>query len=372
MRALDGGRAAGHFAPHLHSGADLRWIMNRVVLALVPCLVAGVLNTGLQANLAIQGLGLERAPGWRGDLLGRLGIGNDPSSAWDCLWLGLLFALPIYAVAALTIEFWQRLFARLRGRPLQEGGSVTALVFTLILPPAAPLWQVVLGMTFGVVVGKEIFGGTGKNFINPSVLGLAFLYLAYPTAMAGDPLWTGIAGYGGTTIFGTVAAQGMEAVLQSGLSWTQSVLGLVQGSLGVTSALACLIGAVVLLRAGAASWRIMAGIAIGTVAAAGLFNLLGAAAAPIFAMPWYWHLSLGSLAFGAVFLATDPVSAAATVPGRWIYGLVIGLMVVLIRVANPVHPDGVVLAILFGNIFAPLIDYAVIWVNMRRRAGRDA
>jgi Na+-transporting NADH:ubiquinone oxidoreductase subunit B len=234
------------------------------------------------------------------------------------------------------------------------------------------LWQVALGMSFGVVVGKEIFGGTGRNFLNPAVTGLAFLYLAYPNAMAGDPLWNGIGGYGGASIFGQVAALGMDAVGQAGITWWQAFLGRLPGRFGETSTLACLLGAAVLIATGAASWRIMAGALLGLIGTAVLFNLAGGGGSPIFAMPWTWHLVLGGFAFGAVFLATDPVSAAATDTGRWLYGLLFGFMVVLIRVANPVHPDGVVFAVLFANVFAPLIDYGVVWANIRRRARRDA
>lgn len=361
-------------APHVRQAADLRWIMNSMTLALVPCLLIGLWNTGLQANLAMQGLGAEKIPGWRGALLEVLGIGNNPASPWDALWLGLLYFLPIFAVAAVTVRLWETVFARLRRRELIPGGMVTALIYALILPPAAPLWQVALGISFGVVIGKEIFGGTGKNFVNPAALGLAFLSLSYPNEMAGDPVWTGIAGYGGTLSFSTAAAAGMDAVVRSGVTWTDSFLGFVQGAPGETSTLACLLGASVLIVAGVASWRIMAGVAVGAVASALLFNALGGAfggeTAPIFTVPWYWHVTLGSFAFGAVFLATDPASAAATNPGRWVYGILIGFMIVLIRVANPTHPDGVVVAILLGNIFAPLIDYAVMRVNIAKRARR--
>jgi Na+-transporting NADH:ubiquinone oxidoreductase subunit B len=343
-----------------------------VVLALVPCLAMALYNTGHQANLAMAGLGLTAAPGWRGAVLDALGIGRDPASLWDCLWYGALLLLPILAVSLAVGAFWERLFAALRRRPLRDGLVVTALVFTLVLPPAAPLWQVALGMSFGVVIGKEIFGGTGKNILNPALVGLAFLYFGYPTEMAGDPLWSGVAGYRGSAAFGTVAAGGMEALGQTGVTWGRPFLGLTQGMLGQTSTLACLLGAVVLVASRVASWRIMAGVLLGMIGAALAFNVLGSGAGPIFALPWHWHLTLGGFAFGMVFLATDPVSAAMTDTGRWIYGLLIGGVIVLVRVANPVHPDGVMLAVLFANISAPLIDYFVVWANIRRRARRDA
>ncbi len=361
---------ANSIAPHLRGGVTLATVMRWWGLALSPCLLFGLWNTGYQANAALAALGPEAAT-WRAPLLEGLGLGVEPGGLVSSLVHGLLYFLPVYAVAAATTAVWERIFARLRGQPVMAGGLVSALLFTLILPPAAPLWQVALGISFGIVVGKEIFGGTGKNFMNPPLLGIAFLYLAYPTAMQGDPIWTGIGGYGGTTTFVIVAAEGIDGLAMEGVTWTRSFLGLVQGGLGDTSALACLMGAALLVAWGFASWRVIVATALGAVAAGLLFDVLAGPAAPAFAVPWYWHLALGSFAFGAVFLATDPASAAATNRGRWIYGLLVGFMIVLIRVANPAHPDGVVFAVLFGNVFAPLIDYAVIRANMRRRARRN-
>ena len=357
-------------APHVRDTLNLRGVMIRVVLALMPCVALGIYNAGYQECLAMARDALASAPGWRGIVLDSLGVGSDPDSVAHSIWHGLLYFLPAFAVAAVTGMFWQAIFARLRRREINEGVLVTALVFTLILPPGAPLWQIALGMTFGVVVGKEIFGGTGMNFVNPALAGLAFLYLAYPQALAGDGIWTGVSGYSGTAIFSQVAATGMDALARENITWTGSVLGLMQGAFGVTSTLACLIGALVLLATGVASWRVMAGVLAGAVAAAVLFNAVGGEGRPILGMPWYWHLTLGGFAFGMVFLAPEPVTAASTRTGRWIYGLLIGSMIVLIRVANPMHPDGVMLAILLGNILAPLIDYGVVRANIRRRVRR--
>lgn len=373
MAAIFSGRAdeVTRAAPHLRDAINLRRVMNLMLLALVPCVAMALYNTGYQANAALAQLGMAAAPGWRGTVIGALGIGYDPASVWASVFHGLLYVLPIFGVTALLGGLWEWLFARLRKRSLVEGSLLTALLFTLILPPAAPLWQVAIGVSFGVVVGKEIFGGTGKNFLNPAITGLVFLSLAYPNEMAGDPLWTELGGYGGTTIFSTAAAAGTGAIAQAGITWSQAFFGLVQGTLGETSTLACLLGAALLIASGVASWRVMVGVLVGTVATALVFNLIGGEASPIFALPWYWHLTLGGFAFGAVFLATEPASAAMTDTGRWLYGLLIGFMIVLIRVANPIHPDGVMLAILLGNIFAPLIDYAVVWTNIRRRAWRN-
>jgi Na+-transporting NADH:ubiquinone oxidoreductase subunit B len=330
-----------------------------------------VYNTGHQAGLGLSRLGLDTLPGWRGALLEAFGLGGPMTGGAAAILQGMLYVLPILGVAMITGGFWRQAFARLRGR--ESGGApiVTALIFTLILPPGAPLWQVALGMTFGLVIGKEIFGGTGKNFMNPALVGLAFLYLAYPNDPLANPVWAGAAGYGGTGILGQAAGGGMDALMRAGLTWQGSFVGIEPDAIGVSSAAACLLGAVVLIATGAASWRIMLAVLIGGVATTLLVNVLGRGAGPIFAVPWYWHLTLGGLAFGAVFLATDPVSAASTNAGRWIYGLLIGAMVVLVRVANPIHPDGVLMAVLLGNVLAPLIDYGVVWGNIRRRARRS-
>jgi len=364
--------AVTSMAPHVRDANNLRGVMTRMLVALGPCLVAAFYNSGYQANLALAKLGMTDLPGWRGAFLGALGIAYESSSVLACFAHGALYVLPILLVVLVTAGLWEALFAVMRKRPRTEGSVVTAVLFTLILPPGAPLWQVALGISFGIVIGKEIFGGTGKNFLNPALTSLAFLYFAYPNTMAGDPLWSSVAGYGGTTIFSMVAAGGVDEIGRAGIGWWQSFLGDVQGALGVTSTLACLIGAAVLLYTRVASWRVMAGVLIGLVATVSVCNWAGAGAAPILALPWYWHLTLGSVAFGMVFLATDPVTSAATNTGRWVYGVLIGFMIVLVRVANPVHPDGVMLAILLGNMFAPLIDYGVIWANTRRRARRNA
>lgn len=355
--------------PHLRAASGLGTVARWWGIALAPALVFGLWNTGYQANLALAGLGLEAAT-WRGAVLDALALGRDPESVPASVVHGLLYFLPVFLAAAVAVAAWETLFARLRGGLVMEGWWLTALIFAMVLPPAAPLWQVALGMSFGVVVGKEIFGGTGKNFMNPALLGLAFLFLTYPGEMVGHPLWTGLSGYGGAAVFDRVAAGGIGVLEREGLTWGQAFLGVVQGAMGKTSALACLIGAVVLVAKGFASWRVMAGVAIGAVVTAVVFDAVGGRMNPAFAIPWYWHLVLGGFAFGAVFLATEPASAASTNGGRWVYGLLIGFMIVTIRAANPAHPDGVMLAVLFGNIFAPLIDHAVIRANLRRRRAR--
>ena len=245
------------------------------------------------------------------------------------------------------------------------------MLYALILPATIPLWQVALGITFGVVIGKEIFGGTGKNFLNPALTGRAFLYFAYPAQISGDAVWVAADGFTGATPLSTAYQSGMAA-LQDQYSWWDAFLGFIPGSVGETSTLAILIGAVVLIGMKIASWRIVAGVFLGMVEMSSILNLIGSDTNAMFAMPWYWHLVVGGFAFGMVFMATDPVSASMTNPGRFIFGALIGVMTVLIRVVNPAFPEGIMLAILFANLFAPLIDHFFVQANIKRRAKRTA
>lgn len=364
------GAAVTRGAPHVRAGPDLATVMRCVVVALVPCVFAALYNAGYQANEAIDDLALDAAPGWRGVALDALGIAPDPDGPLACTVHGLLLLAPVYAVAAIVGVAWQALFERLRRRAAASGLSVTALVFALSLPPAIPLWQVALGMSFGVVIAKEIFGGTGRNFVNPAVAGLAFLFFAYPGQMSGEEVWVAVDGYSGATALALAADGGPSLLARDGPTWWESFAGRTPGAFGETSALACLVGAALLLATGAASWRILAGGVAGLAATALLFGALGDTARPWLGVPWYWHFTLGSFAFGLVFLATDPVTAATTNPGRWVYGALIGALVVLTRIANPAHPEGVLLAILVGNVFAPLIDRVVAHGNARRRLRR--
>jgi Na+-transporting NADH:ubiquinone oxidoreductase subunit B len=231
---------------------------------------------------------------------------------------------------------------------------------------------VAIGISFGVVIGKEIFGGTGKNFLNPALTGRAFLYFAYPASMSGDAVWTAVDGFSGATALGLGAIGGLESIKSAGISWWQTFFGFEQGSLGETSTLACLIGAAFLIYTRIASWRIMAGVLVGMIATSTLLNIIGSDSNAMFGVPWYWHLTMGGFAFGTVYMATDPVSAAHTNAGRWIFGALIGFMTIVIRVINPAFPEGIMLAILFANIFAPLIDYGVIKANITKRVRRHA
>ena len=356
-------------APHVRDGIDLKRLMMYVVAALIPCILWSWFNTGYQANLALAQMGTVKE-GWRGELLAALNIGFDAGSIFASTVHGFLYFLPLYLVALIVGGVWELLFATMRHKEINEGLLVTSMLFALTLPPDMPLWMVALGISFGVVIGKEIFGGTGKNFLNPALTGRAFLFFAYPAEITGDRVWVAVDGYSGATPLSLIPIGGMDALVKEGHTWWNAFIGLMPGSLGETSTLACLIGAAFLIYTGVGSWRIMLGVFLGMVGSALLFNAVGSETNPMMAMPWYWHLVLGGFAFGMVFMATDPVSAAMTTAGRWVFGLLIGFMTVLIRVVNPAFPEGVMLAILFANIFAPLIDHAVIQLNIRRRLRR--
>ncbi len=365
-----GDRTAG--APHVRDAVDLKRVMFFVVIAALPCVWVALWNTGYQANLAIAELDLRSAAGWRGGVLDALGISYAAESVLANALHGALYFIPIYAVTLLVGGAWEVLFALVRNHEVNEGFLVTSLLYALILPPDLPLWQVALGISFGVVIGKEVFGGTGKNILNPALAGRAFLYFAYPAEISGETVWVAVDGYTGATALGVAAESGVAGVVNTGTSWMSAFIGTIPGSLGETSALACLIGAVFLIYSGVASWRIMLGVFAGMVVTAYLFNLIGSVTNPMFAMPWYWHLVLGGFAFGTVFMATDPVTSAQTDPGRWVFGLLIGVLTVVIRVTNPAYPEAIMMVILFANLLAPLIDQGVTWLHVRRRDRRRA
>jgi Na+-transporting NADH:ubiquinone oxidoreductase subunit B len=358
-------------SPHVRDGIDLKRLMTYVVISTFPVILMMLWNTGYQANSAMAAMGMTELVGWRGDIISLLGIGFDPNSLTANMFHGLLYFLPIYLTTLIAGGIFEVLFAAVRNHEVNEGFLVTSMLYTLILPASTPLWQVALGIIFGVVLGKEVFGGTGKNFLNPALTGRAFLYFAYPAQMSGDAVWTAIDGFSGATPLALGASGGLEAITNAGFTWSQSFLGAMQGSLGETSTLACLLGAAFLLYTRVASYRIIFGVFFGMVATTLLFNMIGSDTNPMFALPWYWHLTLGGFAFGMIFMATDPVSAAMTDTGRWVYGALIGFMTVLIRVVNPAFPEGIMLAILFANIFAPLIDYFVVQANVKRRLKRS-
>jgi len=356
-------------ASHVRDAVDLKRLMVTVWLCAFLPMFAGMYYVGLQANISMDQMGVESLEGWRGWIV-ELVAGYDADSWWDCIIYGAVFYVPIYFVTFAVGGIWEVVFAVKRGHEINEGFFVTSILFSLIVPATIPLWQVVLGISFGVVIGKEIFGGTGKNFLNPALTGRAFLFFAYPAEISDDFVWTAVDGFSGATTLGIAATGGMEAVAASGMTWMTAFLGNMQGSVGETSALAIFVAGIFLLMTKAASWRIMAGVMIGMIATSLLFNMIGSETNPMFAMPWYWHLVVGGFAFGMVFMATDPVSASMTNTGKWYFGALIGVMCVLIRVVNPAFPEGMMLAILFANLFAPFIDWTVVRANVKRRLAR--
>lgn len=355
-------------APHSRDAIDYKRIMITVIIALIPCTVMALWNTGYQANSALADLGAV-PDGWRGAVMQIIGI--NPSSLISNMMHGALYFMPIYIVTVVVGSIWETLFNLLRGHEFSEAFLVTSLLLPLTLPPTIPLWQVAVGVSFGVVLAKEVFGGVGRNFMNPALSSRAFIYFAYPAQMSGDSIWTAVDGLSSATpLTAMVSSSAPNPISQIDVSWGNAFLGVMPGSMGETSTLACLFGAGLLLITGVASWRIMAAMLLGAVVTTLLFNTMADASHPLYSIPIHWHLVLGGFAFGLVFMATDPVSAAHTKTGQWMYGLLIGFIVILIRVANPAYPEGVMLAILLGNVFAPLFDHFVLRANVRRRVLR--
>ena len=361
-------------ASHVRDGLDLKRMMMTVVAALLPCVFMAMYNTGYQAHLAIAG-GALPLDTWQTGVMDALGYAFDPSNVTASIVHGALYYFPVLLVTFLVGGNCEALFAMVRKHEINEGFLVTGMLFPLILPPTIPLWQVAMGVAFGVIIGKEIFGGTGMNILNPALTSRAFLFFAYPGQISGDAVWiaaqTNADGYSGATWLSEAAVAG-PAALTAGVTWRDAFLGLVPGSMGETSAAACLFGAAVLILSGIGSWRIMASIVVGSFLTVALLNGIGSETNLLFNVPFTWHVVLGGWAFGAVFMATDPVSAAHSNTGKFIYGLLIGMLAILIRVVNPAYPEGMMLAILFMNLFAALIDYFVVQANINRRKARYA
>ena len=361
-------------APHVRDALDMKRLMITVVIALAGCIYMALYNTGYQANLAIAA-GAAPLDVWQTRAMESMGLPFTPGDLWACLVHGALYFVPVLVVTFAVGGSWEVLFSVVRGHEVNEGLMVTGMLFPLILPATVPLWQVALGISFGVVVGKEIFGGTGMNVLNPALTARAFLFFAYPAELSGDAVWiaagTAPDGVSGATALARATEGGLAGVTETLDPW-QAFIGLMPGSMGETSVLACLAGAVVLIATGIGSWRIMASVAAGTLVTALLLNAVGSVTNAFFEVTPLWHCLLGGWAFGTVFMATDPVTGPSTASGHYAYGLLVGVLVVLIRVVNPAYPEGMMLAILFMNLFAPLIDYVVVQANVRRRRARYA
>ena len=375
---------------HVRDALDLKRMMSIVVLALLPCVIMACYNTGYQASVGASSYiastnaqaggesydsAIQNVLGWRSLIAGL----PSPDSFWGNLLLGATYFLPVYIVCMTAGGICEVLFSIIRKHEVNEGFLVTGLLFPLTLPPSIPLWQVAVGIIFGVVIGKEVFGGTGRNFLNPALTARAFLYFAYPAQSSGDKVWNAfgsVDGISGATVLGNVAAlpNKAEAVkyLQD-FDYANYGFGFCMGSMGETSTLFCALGAFVLVLTGIGSWRIMLSVLLAGLATASMVHFSsGDGNAAMFAMNPIQHLLVGSFAFGLVFMATDPVSASMTNVGKYIYGGLIGFLVIMIRVINPAYPEGMMLAILVGNVFAPLIDYFVTQRNINRRLHRWA
>ena len=350
-------------SPHIRDSIDTKRFMTVVVIALIPTVLVSMYNVGFQAHKA------------KGLVVGVL----------DAFYSGFLTTLPVILVSYIVGGFWELVFSVVRRHEISEGFLVTGILFALVLPPTIPLWQVAMGVTFGVVIGKEVFGGTGMNIMNPALTGRAFIFFAYPSQISGDSVWVAVDyakdklvdGFSGSTPLSVIAnneikGKSAEAILlDSGYSFEDMFYGFIPGSFGETSSLAILIGAAILLVTRIASWRVMLSVVLGGVSMALLMNMLAGKGSPaMFSLAPHWHLLMGGFMFGMVFMATDPVTAASTNTGKWIYGFLIGVLAILIRVLNPAYPEGIMLSILFMNIFAPLIDYYVVKANIRRRLRR--
>ena len=374
------GRVAGG-RTHVRDALDLKRMMMLVVIATLPCVFMAFYNTGLQANLALDPAKVAAAQaaggldGWRHAVIATLGTGYAPGSLLANVVHGALYFLPLYVVTMVVGLTWEVLFAVVRKVEVNEGFFVTGILFPLILPPTTPLWQAALGISFGVVLAKEVFGGTGMNFINPALAARAFLFFAYPAAISGDQVWNAapaalqVDGHSGATALAQLRL--MEPPFDgASLSWWNAFVGLEPGSMGETSALACLIGALIIAFTGVGSWRTMVATALGTIGAALLLNAIGSDTNAWFAVPFWWHMVLGGWAFAVAFMVTDPVTSPFSNAGKWVYGLLIGAFVVLIRVFNPAYPESMMLVILFMNVMAPLIDHGFVQANVRRRQRR--
>ena len=334
-------------APHIRDSIDLKRSMFFVVISLLPCFIFGAYNAGYQQLLL-----------------------NSPHlnefNHLEALLNGLAMIIPIYAVVFIVGGFWESIFAITRGHEVNEGFLVTGFLIPLVMPPSVPLWMVAVATTFGVVIGKEVFGGTGYNIFNPALMARAFIFFAYPASISGDKVWNIDSVTQATPLLHATT----EGHVNSMFSWQDMFIGLIPGSIGETSTIAIMMGAIFLLLTGIASWRVMLSTFVGMVCTSLLLILFGLtidSTNPMLFIPPHYHFVMGGFAFGMVFMATDPVSSAQTDKGRVWYGLLIGFMCVLIRTINPAYPEGMMLAILFANAFAPLFDYYVINSNIKKR-----
>lgn len=345
--------------PHIRDSIDIKRVMILVVIALIPLYIFGAMNVGVQNGIA---MGVER-------------------TNWEQFWYGFDKIIPIIIIAFITGAFWEILFAVVRKHPISEGFLVTCALIPLVMPASIPLWQVSIATSFGIVIGKEIFGGVGMNIFNPALVARAFLFFTYPGRISGDKVWViGPDGYSGATALSVPAAEVnqhavslLNGVTQFDYSWWNMLVGWIPGSIGETSKLLIIMGAIFLAITKIANWRVMAGSLIGLGVTAYLSNLMAPFSSnTMLSLPAHYHLVMGGFLFGMAFMATEPVTGCHTNQGRWVYGILFGMLTVIVRAINPAYPEGTMLAILLLNAFAPLIDWFVIQSNIKRRVARHA
>ncbi|QIR15575.1 NADH:ubiquinone reductase (Na(+)-transporting) subunit B [Shewanella aestuarii] len=361
---------------HVRDAIDVKRTMHIVGMCLLPAVFFGMYNIGLQAQLAIIA-GATQPVNWELAIFNLLFSGlNAESGILSLFAYGASYYIPFYLTALIVCLFWEVIFARMRGHELHEGFFITALLFSLILPVSTPLWIMAIGISFGVIVAKEMFGGMGYNFLNPALAGYAFIYFAYPTEVAAISQFVAADGYSGATTLTLAASNKLNFADVSWIGalsdplWWDAFFGFTVGAIGETSALAILLGGGILLMTRVADWRVVAGVMLGMIVTALIFNYFGPAKNAMATMPWTWHLVTGGFAMGMMFMATDPVTASYTRNAKYAYGALIGFMTVLIRVLNVKLPEGIMLAILFANLWAPLFDYMVARANIKRRLKR--
>lgn len=356
---------------HVRDPLELKRIMMTVMFALTPVAIMALFNTGYQANKSIAALvdaGAAINYTWHQSIMMFLGIQFDPSSIISNFVHGLTYFLPIYITVLIAGGTIEVVFAVIRGHNINESFLVTSLLFPLVLPATVPLWQAALAIAFGIIFGKELFGGTGRNIVNPALFSRAFLFFAYPGSATGASVWYPIDAGSGPTPLAVLKAGGEI----SDLSWLQAFIGIMPGSMGETSAIACLIGAFILVTTGIGSLRIILSVVVGLAAVVFTANIFGSETNTYMQLGLHWHMVLGGFAFGAVFMATDPVSASFTPQGKIIYGFMIGALTGIVRLVNPAYPEGMMLAILFCNVINPSIDYFIVKRNIKKREVRCA
>ncbi|MGD8644275.1 MAG: RnfABCDGE type electron transport complex subunit D [Chromatiales bacterium] len=368
FRALStGSRSVTERASHIRDAVSVRRIFAVYLVALMPLILFGLYNTGLQIHLAIAD-GADPLENWRTDLMLALGFGEfDPDSIPAAFVHGALYFLPLLLASYLAALVVGLIFSVVRQEGLSSGAWIFTLLFTLILPPTTPIWQAAVAMAFGTVIGKEIFGGTGRNVVHPMLLSWAFLYVSYPATLAGEGVWVPV-DIERPMLIDIAAEEGLAGLAEH--DWVTALIGLSPGPVGVPSAALCFLGVGALLLAQLVSWRVVVGFIAGSAAAAFLFAGGDPANNPMFGIPVHWHMVIGGWAFGMAFIVTDPVTASHTRTGRWVYGFLAGAFVIVVRVLNPVQLDGTAIALLFMSLFAALIDHFVIRANVMRRRAR--